>query len=161
MTAPDPTTRTRLSFFGPILTIRRFTTTRRIMLVTAVAVSILAIGGWNVRRQVAGEAPIASINRPLPVPTSMVEPADGYRLARTYTGRVPVHVTDDMRAGVVSLPHGWGHASSAQWQTVAGEHAGVSANDWTDERLMEPIIGQSVLNGVPVTLAAAEKVAAA
>jgi hypothetical protein len=44
---------------------------------------------------------------------------------------------------------------------VAGEHAGVSANDWIDDRLVEPIIGQSVLNGVPVELAAVAKVAAA
>ncbi|MEE8310894.1 MAG: molybdopterin-dependent oxidoreductase, partial [Candidatus Binatia bacterium] len=81
--------------------------------------------------------------------------------SRTHTDRVRVHVTDEMRPGVVSLPHGWGHAATARWQRVAGENAGVSANDWTDDRLIEPIIGQSILNGVPVTLAAAEKVAAA
>ena len=81
--------------------------------------------------------------------------------SRTHSDRVRVHITDEMRRGVVSLPHGWGHAASAAWQSVAGEKAGVSANDWTDERLIEPIIGQSVLNGVPVTLAADEKVVAA
>jgi len=81
--------------------------------------------------------------------------------SRTHRGPVRVHVTDEMRPGVVSLPHGWGHAASTPWQRVAGAHAGVSANDWTDDRLVEPIIAQTVLNGVPVTLAAAEKVAAA
>ena len=51
-----------------------------------------------------------------------------------------------------SLPHGWGHGAVAQWQLVAGAHAGVSANDWTDDQLVERVVGQSVLNGVPVRL---------
>ncbi len=73
--------------------------------------------------------------------------------SRVHRGQVHVKVTDEMRPGVVSLPHGWGHAASAPWQSVAGLHAGVSANDWTDDAVVEPIIGQSILNGVPVTLA--------
>jgi hypothetical protein len=28
----------------------------------------------------------------------------------------------------------------------------VSVNDWVDDAVVEPIIGQSILNGVPVTL---------
>jgi anaerobic selenocysteine-containing dehydrogenase len=73
--------------------------------------------------------------------------------SRVHRGEVRVEVTDDMRPGVVSLPHGWGHADSAPWQSVAGNHRGVSANDWVDDGVVEPIIGQSILNGVPVRLA--------
>jgi len=72
--------------------------------------------------------------------------------SRVHRGEVRVAVTDDMRPGVVSLPHGWGHADSAPWQKVAGSHAGVSVNDWVDDSVVEPIIGQSILNGVPVRL---------
>jgi anaerobic selenocysteine-containing dehydrogenase len=72
--------------------------------------------------------------------------------SRVHRGEVCVAVTDDMRPGVVSLPHGWGHADSARWQKVAGRHAGVSVNDWIDDSVVEPIIGQSILNGVPVRL---------
>jgi len=72
--------------------------------------------------------------------------------SRVHRGEVRVEVSDDMRPGVVSLPHGWGHADSAPWQKVAGEHAGVSVNDWVDDAVVEPIIGQSILNGVPVRL---------
>jgi len=46
-----------------------------------------------------------------------------------------------------------GHADSAPCQKVAGSHAGVSINDWVDDSDVEPIIGQSILNGVPVRLA--------
>jgi anaerobic selenocysteine-containing dehydrogenase len=72
--------------------------------------------------------------------------------SRVHSGEVRVRVTDEMRPGVVSLPHGWGHAPSAPWQRVAGAHAGVSVNDWTDEQVVESVAGQSILNGVPVPL---------
>lgn len=72
--------------------------------------------------------------------------------SRVHSGVVPIHVTDEIRPGVVSLPHGWGHGASAQWQSVAGKHAGVSANDWTDDQLVESVVGQSIVNGVPVKL---------
>jgi len=72
--------------------------------------------------------------------------------SRVHRGEVRVSVTDEMRPGVVSLPHGYGHATSARWQKVAGSHAGVSVNDWVDDAVVEPIIGQSILNGVPVRL---------
>jgi len=63
-----------------------------------------------------------------------------------------VKLSDDLAPGVVSLPHGWGHAESAPWQRVAGARPGVSANDWTDDAEVESVVGQSILNGVPVRL---------
>jgi anaerobic selenocysteine-containing dehydrogenase len=75
--------------------------------------------------------------------------------SRVHVGEVPVRVTEEVMPGVVSLPHGWGHAASLPWQRVAGAHAGVSVNDWTDDQLVESVVGQSVLNGVPVRLRAA------
>jgi anaerobic selenocysteine-containing dehydrogenase len=72
--------------------------------------------------------------------------------SRVHQGPLRIQITDDMRPGVVSLPHGWGHAEAAPWQRVAGAHPGASANDWTDDQLVERIVGQSVLNGVPVRL---------
>ncbi|MFN8641492.1 MAG: molybdopterin-dependent oxidoreductase [Candidatus Binatia bacterium] len=72
--------------------------------------------------------------------------------SRVHRGPVTVQVSDEMRPGVVSLPHGWGHADAAPWQRVAGSRPGVSANDWTDDQLVEAVVGQSVLNGVPVRL---------
>jgi len=79
--------------------------------------------------------------------------ADGERVvlsSRVHRGEVRLRVSDEMAPGVVSLPHGWGHAPAARWQRVAGQTPGVSANDWTDESVVEGVVGQSVLNGVPV-----------
>jgi anaerobic selenocysteine-containing dehydrogenase len=81
--------------------------------------------------------------------------ADGDRVAmesRVHRGEVRVQLTEDIAPGVVSLPHGWGHAASAPFQRVAGKHPGVSVNDWTDDAVVEGVVGQSVLNGVPVRL---------
>ncbi len=72
--------------------------------------------------------------------------------SRVHRGELRVRLSTEMRPGVVSLPHGWGHAPSAPWQRVAGAHPGVSVNDWTDDQLVEAVVGQSVLNGVPVRL---------
>jgi anaerobic selenocysteine-containing dehydrogenase len=74
--------------------------------------------------------------------------------SRVHKSEVPVRYSDDVRPGVVSLPHGWGHAESARWQAVAGAHPGVSFNDWSDDAVVESVVGQSVLNGVRVKLAA-------
>jgi anaerobic selenocysteine-containing dehydrogenase len=63
---------------------------------------------------------------------------------------VPVEPTDAIMPGVVSLPHGWGHAGSTQ--TVAAKHAGVNANALTDESVIDVPSGNAVFNGVPVSV---------
>ncbi|MEN8162286.1 MAG: molybdopterin dinucleotide binding domain-containing protein, partial [Myxococcota bacterium] len=75
--------------------------------------------------------------------------------SRVHRGAVRVKLSDEVMPGVVSLPHGWGHAEVARWQKTAGAHAGVSMNDWTDDAEVEGVVGQAILNGVPVSLHAA------
>jgi anaerobic selenocysteine-containing dehydrogenase len=84
----------------------------------------------------------------------VVSGANAVLESRVYQGQVTVHITDEVRPGVVSLPHGWGHGTSARWQSVAGQHAGVSFNDWADDEAVDSMVGQSILNGVPVRLRA-------
>jgi anaerobic selenocysteine-containing dehydrogenase len=72
--------------------------------------------------------------------------------SRVHRGEVPIAVTDEVRPGVVSLPHGYGHGPGRDHQRVASATPVVSVNDWTDDLVVESIVGQSVLNGVPVTL---------
>jgi anaerobic selenocysteine-containing dehydrogenase len=67
----------------------------------------------------------------------------------------PVEVTDAIRPGVVSLPHGWGHDVPGTRLRVAAERAGVNSNVLADDRAIDPLSGTSVLNGIPVTLAPA------
>ncbi|MFI7132947.1 molybdopterin-dependent oxidoreductase [Nonomuraea sp. NPDC050153] len=77
---------------------------------------------------------------------------DGEAVVRSAKGQltVPLEPTDTIMPGVVSLPHGWGHAGSSQ--SVAAEHAGVSVNTLTDESTIDVLSGNAVFNGVPVTI---------
>jgi anaerobic selenocysteine-containing dehydrogenase len=63
---------------------------------------------------------------------------------------VPVEISDEVMRGVVSLPHGWGHARPGVKLTIAREHAGASANDLTDDQVIDTLSGNAVYNGVPV-----------
>jgi anaerobic selenocysteine-containing dehydrogenase len=67
---------------------------------------------------------------------------------------VPVEVTDAIRPGVVSLPHGWGHDRPGTRLGVAREHAGVNSNLLADPHLFDVPSGNAVLNGIPVEVAA-------
>ena len=67
---------------------------------------------------------------------------------------VPVEVTDAVRPGVVSLPHGWGHNMPGTRLGVAAGKPGVNSNVLTDHRAIDPLSGTSVLNGIPVSITA-------
>lgn len=67
----------------------------------------------------------------------------------------PVEVTDAVRPGVVSLPHGWGHDLPGVRLGVAAQHAGVNSNVLADHDAIDPISGNAVLNGIPVTVSPA------
>ena len=95
-----------------------------------------------------------------------VNPADAERLglvdgararltSRTGSLEAPVEVTDAIRAGVVSIPHGWGHDAPGARLAVAREHAGVNSNVLADGALIDPLSGNAVLNGIPVEVAPA------
>jgi anaerobic selenocysteine-containing dehydrogenase len=65
---------------------------------------------------------------------------------------IPVEVTDAIRPGVVSIPHGWGHDLDGVELSVARRYAGVNSNLLADDELLDPVSGTSVLNGIPVEL---------
>ncbi|HSO63696.1 MAG TPA: molybdopterin dinucleotide binding domain-containing protein, partial [Ornithinibacter sp.] len=75
-------------------------------------------------------------------------------LVRSAVGEVRVEVaaSEDLMPGVVSLPHGYGHAREGVRLRHATELPGVSMNDLTDPSVVEAVSGNAVLNGVPVTL---------
>ncbi|MFF9455114.1 molybdopterin oxidoreductase family protein [Streptomyces flaveolus] len=65
----------------------------------------------------------------------------------------PAEVTDTVRPGVVSLPHGWGHDRPGTRLTHAAGDPGVNVNQLLDGSLLDPLSGNAVLNGVPVEVA--------
>ena len=95
--------------------------------------------------------------------TLQVNPADAERLGLVHgaparvqsaAGSVEVEteVTEAIREGVVSVPHGWGHDRPDTRIGIARAHAGVNSNLLTDEVPIDPLSGTAVLNGIPVTV---------
>lgn len=83
---------------------------------------------------------------------------DGQRVrVSSRVGMIEVEVlaSSEMMPGVVSLPHGWGHARPGVHMSIASEQPGSSANDLTDERQLDELSGNAALNGVPVKVQAA------
>ncbi|OBI81915.1 molybdopterin-dependent oxidoreductase [Mycobacterium sp. E740] len=72
---------------------------------------------------------------------------------------LPVVVTKDIVAGVVAVPHGWGHGGAAGWR-VANEAGGANVNRLmsSDPSDIETLAGMARLTGVPVRV---QRVAAA
>ncbi|MFD5702535.1 molybdopterin oxidoreductase family protein [Streptomyces lasiicapitis] len=66
---------------------------------------------------------------------------------------VPVEITDAVRPGVVSLPHGWGHDRPGTRLSVAATDPGANVNQLLDGTLLDPLSGTAVLNGFEVSLA--------
>lgn len=83
----------------------------------------------------------------------LVDGATAVVTSRVGSLEAPVEVTDAIRPGVVSLPHGWGHDVPGTRQRVAGEHAGVNSNLLTDDRDIDPLAATSTLNAIPVSVA--------
>ncbi len=69
--------------------------------------------------------------------------------------RVPLEVSDEVRPGVVSIPHGWGHdAVGSRWST-ASRRPGVNVNVLTDASLVDTLSGNAAVNATRVRVAAA------
>ncbi len=67
-------------------------------------------------------------------------------------------ISDEVARGVVSLPHGFGHAAAKDTMRIAGTLDGPNMNAVTDDEFLEPLTGTAVLNGVEIRV---EKLGAA
>ena len=125
--------------------------------------SLTLVGRRDLRSNNSWMHNIETLVRGRPRCTLWVHPDDAARLGladgaaarvRSRAGRVevPVEVTDAIMPGVVSVPHGWGHDAPGIALRVASAHAGVNSNLLADELAMDPLSGNAVLNGIPVTI---------
>lgn len=67
---------------------------------------------------------------------------------------VEVDITDAVMSGVVSLPHGWGHARTGTRWRVAESTGAASVNDIISTRAFDPLSGNAAVTGVIVTVTA-------
>ncbi len=95
--------------------------------------------------------------------TAMVNPADADELklqnnqlvtisSRVGKVEIPCEISENIAPGVVSIPHGYGHAQAGVKLDTAAIYAGVSINDLTDELELDELTGNAALNGVRVKI---------
>jgi anaerobic selenocysteine-containing dehydrogenase len=65
---------------------------------------------------------------------------------------VPVEVTDAIKPGVVSMPHGWGHGKPGTRMAIANGSPGVNTNILSPPTFLDEPSGNGALNGIPVTV---------
>ena len=63
--------------------------------------------------------------------------------------QIPLEITDTLMPGVISIPHGFGHTKKGVQLDIAmkPENAGVSVNDITDEKRLDPVTGNAAFSG--------------
>ena len=66
---------------------------------------------------------------------------------------IPLQISDEMRAGTVAVPHGWGHRHTG-WQH-ANSLAGANVNDLHDPGQVDTFTGTAAVNNTWVTVAPA------
>ncbi|WP_028815670.1 molybdopterin-dependent oxidoreductase [Streptomyces flavidovirens] len=127
------------------------------------AAGLVLVGRRHLRSNNSWLHNIPSLNGGSNRCTLQVHPDDAARLGLTDGGgarisaeggelEVPVEVTDAVRAGVVSLPHGWGHDRAGARMAVAAATPGVNVNQLLDGSRLDPLSGTAVLNGFPVNV---------
>ena len=81
----------------------------------------------------------------------------GQAVVRSAAGSVTaeVEVTDRLRPGVVSLPHGFGHDLEGVELSVARARGGANANVLSSRSEVDAVSGNAVLNGIEVQVAPA------
>lgn len=133
---------------------------------TGVPASLVLVGRRHLRSNNSWMHNVPTLNGGSNRCTVQVHPADAERLGLTDGGparisteagalTIPVEITDTVRAGVVSVPHGWGHDRPGTRMAVARARPGVNVNQLLDGSRRDPLSGTSVLNGFPVELAPA------
>ncbi|WP_328889817.1 molybdopterin-dependent oxidoreductase [Streptomyces sp. NBC_00316] len=126
--------------------------------------ALVLVGRRHLRSNNSWMHNVAALGGGTNVCTLQMHPADAARLgladgaAATITAAggaltAPVEITEGVRAGVVSLPHGWGHDRPGTRMSVASVVPGVNVNQLLDGTLLDPLSGTAVLNGIPVAVA--------
>lgn len=124
---------------------------------------LVLVGRRHLRSNNSWMHNVASLRGGSNVCTLQIHPDDAARigLADGDTARItaaggeveaPAEITDSVRSGVVSLPHGWGHSRPGTRMSVAAAEPGVNVNQLLDGTLLDPLSGTAVLNAVPVSV---------
>jgi anaerobic selenocysteine-containing dehydrogenase len=107
----------------------------------------------NSHRLVKGKNRCVALIHPDDAASRGLKDGDMVRVSsRVGSIRIPATISDEMKPGVISIPHGWGHTAAGINLGVAEQHAGVNANLLTDHEFLDTVSGNAALNGLRVSL---------
>lgn len=117
--------------------------------------TLRSMNSWlhNSKRLVTGKPRCNVVMHP--DDASRLHLADGTMLqlaSRVGVIEVQLHISDEIKPGVLCMPYGWGHNRPGASMSVAAATSGASYNDLVDDEGFDPVSGASVLNGVRVTV---------
>jgi len=107
----------------------------------------------NLPRMIKGPNSCTAMINPSDATSHNIKPGDLIRIkSRVNEVEIEAEVTDEIMAGTISIPHGWGHDREGIRLGKASAKAGVSFNDLADDQLVDPLSGVSVINAIPVSI---------
>jgi anaerobic selenocysteine-containing dehydrogenase len=65
---------------------------------------------------------------------------------------ISVTITENIKAGIISIPHGWGHNQPDTKLSIANKHPGVNINNLMNDTEIDELSGNAVLAGVPIRI---------
>ncbi len=110
----------------------------------------------NVPQLMTGRPRCTALVHPDDARAAGVSDGETVRL-RAETGEVTavIEIDQKIRPGVISLPHGWGHDDGNTRLAVARRNPGTNVNTLASTDETDPLSGNAILNGIPVSLTAA------
>jgi len=107
----------------------------------------------NLQRMIKGPNSCTAMINPSDADSYNIKTGDQIRIkSRVNEVEIEAEVTDEIMAGTISIPHGWGHDREGIQLGKASTKAGISFNDLADDQLVDPLSGVSVINAIPVTI---------
>lgn len=65
---------------------------------------------------------------------------------------IPIKITNSIKKGVLSIPHGFGHHRKGIKLNLAQQNAGVSINDLTNDKQIDALTGNADFSGTKVQI---------
>jgi len=107
----------------------------------------------NSHRLVKGKNRCIALINPLDAKNNNLKEGD---MAEVFSavGKItlPISITEKIKAGVVSIPHGWGHVYEGLELSIAKKNPGVNVNILMDDGEIDELSGNAVLSGVPISI---------
>jgi len=107
----------------------------------------------NLQRMIKGPNSCTAMINPADAESHNIRSGDQIKIkSRVHEVEIVAEVTEEIMAGTISIPHGWGHDRAGIRLNTASSKSGVSFNDLADDQLVDPLSGVSVINAIPVTI---------